>query len=151
MAIDYTFFTTALRDTIYFNISWLFNLVATGITLLIITKDVERWKTLAFPITVAWHIAGLAPSILVYFATALMFVITNLSMKTIGNIVSTINRKSEMFKSELERQEKSNIRQKIKWYLGGGHVDPKTRSKVKESIPERFTRSELRKIRKRGL
>lgn len=77
-------------ETTIFNIEWFISLFLVFLTMIIITRETQKWKQLAFPVTVAWHIAGVTPSFLWYFATAIAFVIDILSLEVLGNTISTI-------------------------------------------------------------
>lgn len=89
MAIDlgYNVISNVFQNTYIFNTSWIISLIVTSITLMILTRDPEKWKEMWFPVTVLWHIAGITPFILVYVISAVLFVIEGLSIQTIGELV----------------------------------------------------------------
>lgn len=97
MAIElgYNIFGDVLKDTIVFNTTWLINILATLFTLLAITRDTNKWKELALPVMIGWHIAGLAPSILMYIGASIIFVIDKLSLQTIGTLLSVFKKAPE--------------------------------------------------------
>jgi hypothetical protein len=81
---------SVLTDTIIFNISWILSIIFVFLTLIIITRDVNKWKTLAFPVTILWHIVGITPSFILYIITGLLFIIDALSMQGIGNMLQVV-------------------------------------------------------------
>lgn len=76
-------------NTTILNIGWVMSLFLTLITLLIITRDTQKWQFLALPVTVMWHIAGVPPFIGIYMLEAIAFSITVLSTQTISGLIDT--------------------------------------------------------------
>ena len=114
---------SVLTDTLVFNISWIISIVFVFFTLLIITRDINKWKTLAFPVTILWHIVGITPSFLFYIVTGIMFIVDALSLETIGNVLGAIvtNTKNigtnkekikirNMMSKELDRKRKKDLK-----------------------------------------
>lgn len=92
MAIDtgLTLLGHIVQDMTVFNITWVLSLVATFLTLLIITRDVNKWKELLFPVMTGWYIAGLPPFFLLFIFAAIMYGIETLSIQLIGQVVNAI-------------------------------------------------------------
>ena len=63
MAIElgYEFIRQIFIDTTIFDIGWAISVIVTILSLLIITRDTQEWKKLAFPVMVGWHIVGIPP------------------------------------------------------------------------------------------
>lgn len=147
MAISYEILKIVLQDTIYFNISWIISAIATLLTLTAITRDTNKWKELALPVMVIWHIAGIPPFFLLYIATAITFTIECLSIEVIGDLIKITKRPkpATAFQKELTLHERREARKKIKHYREGGHTKPSAQPM------QTFTTEELREIRRRGL
>lgn len=77
-------------DTVIFDITWAISALVTFLVLLLLTKEISKWKSLAFPVMVLIHIAGIPPFILLYVASAIIFAIENLSIQTIGALLSVV-------------------------------------------------------------
>lgn len=92
MAIQtgYQLLKDVLLNTIVFDVTWLASIILTGLTLLILTRDWQKWKTLAFPVMMGWHIAGVPPFIIAYIASGIVFAIESFSLQTITGLLSTI-------------------------------------------------------------
>lgn len=105
-----------MLDTWVFNVGWVFSVLATFFTLLALTRDTEKWKNLAFPVMIGWHIAGIPPFFLLYIVSGLMFVVENLSLQTIGSL-ATIMRREPKEKTQLQkvasREQKKRIRKDV--------------------------------------
>jgi hypothetical protein len=129
--------TSALADTTIFNISWIISLIFVFFTLLIITRDVNKWKSLAFPVTILWHIVGITPSFLFYILTGMIFVIDALSLQAIGNVLGAVVNTTK------EATNKSKNKSLIK--LASKERDRRGSKKIK-SVDDK----ELLKILKRG-
>lgn len=144
MAIDlgFTLLKNIFVDTYIFNIDWLLSAVITFLSLLWLSKDPNEWKTLAFPVMVGWHIAGLSPFFLLYIATAMMYAIESLSLQTIGQVITGVTRtateKWKGIKPSLVEEEHKRITRRQK------------RRTIKDILGERsFTQKEL--LKKRGI
>lgn len=96
MAINETLGLTLLKevtiDVLPFGTDYITPIIIVVLTMLIISRSISSWKILAFPVTVAWHIAGLTPHHLWYILTVIMFVIESLSLETIGDIADVSKR-----------------------------------------------------------
>lgn len=101
--------SSAVTDTFVFNISWLISIVFVFFTLLIITRDTNKWKGLAFPVTILWHVVGITPSFLFYILTGIVFIIDALSINTIGNVISAIVTGTKKVSGNPERTKVKNM------------------------------------------
>jgi len=120
-----TIMTTVFADTIIFNVTWLISLAITFLSLLILTRDANKWKILAFPVMLMWHIAGVPPNFLIYLVSAIVFAIEAMSLQTIGQIMQiatgTVKRTfgpSQVDKMFARRAEKATARKMAKGDLG---------------------------------
>lgn len=96
MGIEYGFelLNNTFTNTSIVNINWIVSIIFVIFTLLIITRDVNKWKTLALPVTILWHIIGIKPSFILYAITGIIFIVNILSIELIGNILEVINKKN---------------------------------------------------------
>lgn len=88
MAIEqgFTLMNTIFADLVIFEITWIIGALLVLVTLIIITRDINEWKRLAFPICIAWHIIGISPGLLALFLTGVIFVINALSQIQLGEL-----------------------------------------------------------------
>lgn len=110
MAIElgFTLFKTVFENSVYFNIEWLMSLVLTGLTLLILTRDTQKWAQWAFPVMVMWHIAGISPFIVIYIASAIAFGISTLSLQTISALLNTTTEQGKRLQQAIKRGKSKN-------------------------------------------
>lgn len=96
MAIDtaYSILGNAFENTMVFNIGWIISLAITAISLVLITRNSQKWRILAFPVMLGWHVAGIAPNFIIYLASALMFAIEGISIQTLGDIITIAKRQT---------------------------------------------------------
>jgi hypothetical protein len=90
-------------NTTVFNVEWLFSIIFVVMTLAIITRDVEKWRILALPVTIMWHIVGIKPSMILYIFVGILFVLEAFSMQVAGNVVGTVQ---EMFTGKERTEDK---------------------------------------------
>lgn len=90
MAIEnaYIFIGEIFNQTTIFGFEWLWSLIIITLTLIIITRDLSKWGEIALPVSIGWYLAGLNVFIGVFFVTAIWFVLTNLSINVMGNIIN---------------------------------------------------------------
>ena len=101
-------------DTFIFNIGWLISVLLTFFTLMALSRNPKDWKTLAFPVMVAWHIIGIPPFFLLYIAMAMMYAIEALSLQTIGTLLTTVVRDTEITKALGERAGRVTGREELR-------------------------------------
>lgn len=126
MAIElgYAVIRDIFLDTMIFNTAWLLSALLTFITLLALSRDANRWKELAFPVMVGWHIAGVPPFFLLYIAAAIMFGIECLSLQFIGEALTLIkvprsaekkpDKLAEIYKRENLRVKRKEVKEMFK-------------------------------------
>jgi len=64
------------------------------LSMLLITRDVEKWKILAFPLAIGFTVAGINISPVIVIITAIIFTIEGLSLQVIASLVDTISDKT---------------------------------------------------------
>lgn len=130
-------------NTTVFNIEWILSTALIFLTLLIITRDINKWKILAFPTTVMWHIIGIKPSFLMYAITAILFVIEALSLEIIGNLVEGVK---GMVKGDKNAFDKAITKTRVKMFekeIG------KTYDRIDGSKGSFYTNKEIKMLKKR--
>lgn len=88
--ITNTLWTQTFQQTSIFGFVELISIPIIIISLALITRDLQKWKTLAFPVAVGWYISGIRMHFLILIILALMFIIEVISLQTLGNILDTI-------------------------------------------------------------
>lgn len=81
-----------------------------------ITRDIQKWKILAFPVTILLHIIGIEQNLLVMIIAGMMFVIENVSLQLIGELLDVVRGKKRI-KEELKMlkgAEKQHKRKMVK-------------------------------------
>lgn len=91
-------------NTSIFGVNWLINTVLVFICMAIITRDVELWKIMFFPMTLGWHIIGVEASLIMMVAGSIVFLINTVSLQILGNIIEAIP-----MPDVTKRQAKQNI------------------------------------------
>lgn len=71
---------------------WIIPLIMIVVSLFIITRDIEEWKTLGFLVSVTLYTAGLRVHILILVGTGIIFAINSLSLTMIGNTIGAVSR-----------------------------------------------------------
>ena len=66
---------------------WLIQMTIILATMILLTRKISDWKTLAFPVIVGWHTFGLRMPWIFMVGAGTMFVIDNLSMQVMGNVI----------------------------------------------------------------
>lgn len=119
MAIDtaYTLLNSGFNELILFNVEWIISITVTFLSMLIVTRDVQKWKTLAFPIMLGWHICGLSPFFFAYLISAIVFAIEGISLSALGQVFSTasirVARTFEKFVGETEWGRERKLKRKL--------------------------------------
>lgn len=90
--LNHTLWQTTFTDTSIFGLTWLIAIPVILLTLVLITRQTEKWKTLAFPVAMIWHIAGLEVHQLLFIILGIMFVIDSISLEVLGQSLEVIKR-----------------------------------------------------------
>jgi len=108
-------FKDVFVNTNVLNISWLLSIVFVILTMVLITRDVSKWKTLAFPVTVMWHIAGITPNYLLYMITGIVFAVDVLSLSSGGGFIQAIiTRTKEAVQPNIQQREYNTQQRKVR-------------------------------------
>lgn len=99
-------FETFLADTLPFGSELITSSILVMLTLLIITRDRERWGQIALPVVIGWQVAGIRPHIFLYIITAIIFVVTNLSFRTTATIISALKKQEPILRQQYQEQRK---------------------------------------------
>lgn len=75
-----------------FGMSWVISGIAVILTMLLITRDLQKWKTIALPTCVIITLSGLQVSVVLYIIAGIVFAIDLLSLEVSGNIMKGIQR-----------------------------------------------------------
>ena len=85
----FEFVKDAFVDMHWFGAEWVIPLMVIFMSMVLITRDKEEWKVLFFPMCVGWLIAGLRPSYVLVFLGGVVFVVNELSLRVLGNVLSS--------------------------------------------------------------
>lgn len=85
---DFSFFSQAFQHTPLAGITWIVPIMVVAITMLLITRDPNKWKVTFLPTLLSWRVIGLETSMIFIGIAVLLFVQESLQMDVIGNIVS---------------------------------------------------------------
>ena len=107
---NFDLFTEAFTETWVVGTYWVIPLILVFITLLIITRDFEKWKILAFPVCVMWTVAGVPISPIILVITAIVCAIEALSIQVIGNKIMAFRKK---IKASVLSEEKTTRLKKL--------------------------------------
>lgn len=59
------------------------------LSLFLVTRDMNKWKTLFFPMSIAWYIVGLDVHLLILIVAGLIFAISSISLELISDIIES--------------------------------------------------------------
>lgn len=91
ISVAYTWLSDVFQPNL-FQIDWLVTLIFIILTMLLITRDFQKWQILFLPVTIFWHILGLQPSIIIYAIGAIMFAVHALSLEILGQLVQGVGK-----------------------------------------------------------
>lgn len=96
MAIEdgFELISNVFTRTTVFGIDWIIPTIVIILTLIIITRDVNKWKTLALPVSAAWYIIGLKTSPVILVGAGLVMIMELISIETLGNLLDTVTEKA---------------------------------------------------------
>lgn len=89
MAYNNEIIRVLFSNTELFYVNWAVSLLLVFLTVVMITRDIEKWKSLAFPVALMYTIAGMPISLPIVFVLSLIFVQSAVSMQLIGNLVGS--------------------------------------------------------------
>jgi hypothetical protein len=88
---NYSFIESMFQGTWAFGLSWIIPLIIGFLAMAVITRDVEKWKILFFPIQLMLLIIGLPVSPAILLIGAIIFVIEALSTQVLGGMVKGLS------------------------------------------------------------
>ena len=120
-----TAFEEIIANTNILGIEWIITAMIVFLTLLLITRDPNKWKTLALPVTATWYLCGLETSGVFLIIAAIIFSIESFSIDMIGELLTA---KEDPIKAsirkaaggELLRRQKKSLKTKEE----GEHIVP---------------------------
>lgn len=125
-------FKEVILGTNILGVEWIISIIIVIITLALITLNLQKWKTLALPVTVGWYIIGITPSYLWLIGTGIIFVIETLSIKVLGNTIEAITNVTKEYYQAIKHGVKK-AREGYKIKTSEGYETTKSR-KRKEAI-----------------
>jgi len=90
---DWSYMTDAFKNTYILGSGWILPLIMTFIVIIMITRDINKWKILMFPFLVLWNIIGIPVNLVIMIFAGLVFVIEALSTEMGGNLLTSITEK----------------------------------------------------------
>lgn len=85
---DLSLFQQAFTYTEVYGMNWVIPSILVFLTLIMITRDYNRWKILALPTLLAWKIAGLPTSIVLLIIATIVYVQESLNLEVFGNFLT---------------------------------------------------------------
>lgn len=85
---DLTMFQQAFTYTEVYGMNWIIPTILVFLTMIMITRDFNRWKILALPTLLAWKIAGLPTSLVLLIIATILYVQESLNLEVFGNLLT---------------------------------------------------------------
>lgn len=116
ITVAYDMLKGSITQVNVFGISWIIPTIIIVITLVLITRDIQKWKILTLPVSILYYLVGIKTSWVIMFAAAIIFAVESLSIQAIGNIADIIRGKPQrrMVERELKKHQQSIIKKNIK-------------------------------------
>lgn len=139
---DFSLFEETFTYAYVLGVEWIIPLMITIVGMLIITRDINKWKIMALPMLILTRIAGIPTNIILLMVAGIIFVIEALSTQTVGNILQSVYKGESIMAGKREKKEISDLAKRVKKlklqaqkesYAKWG-VNPKPESKIKWSI-----------------
>ena len=130
MELGFELFENVIQNTNVFELTWLFSIILTLLTLLMITRDTQKWRQLLFPVLIGWDVAGVNPHPLTYVFVAIIYGIDIMSLQLVTSFIGVSSRE----------------RVKSRKYYTGGVKDEYRRLQLKEKkkhIAQEFKTAKL--------
>jgi len=90
---DWSYMTDAFQNTYILGSGWLLPSILTFVIMILITKDINKWKVMALPLMVIWIIIGIKVHLAILILAGIIFVIEALSTEMGGSILESITEK----------------------------------------------------------
>lgn len=113
---DFSLLTETFSQISILGATWILPAILVVLSMAFLTRDIEQWKTLAFPMTVMWGFI-MPINLLIYLVTGVIFVLDIINMKVISNWVRSTFEGKE--KKEVKRmKEEIGKRKTVLQYKG---------------------------------
>lgn len=92
MAIDtlYTFLREGITGIDVFSLGWIIPLIFLFFCMAVITRNTNKWKILALPVTLGLNSIGIKQNLLVFLIGGLVFGVEALSLETIAGMINAV-------------------------------------------------------------
>lgn len=116
ITVGYNLLKDSITNTSVFGLDWILPTFLIVIVCIIITRDINKWKIIAFPTSILLGIAGLWTNPVIIILLGLVFAVETISTQTIGNVIDTLRNKKEkaIIREELGRRKREDIKRLIK-------------------------------------
>lgn len=85
---DFTLLSNAINNTSVAGMTWIIPLMIVTMSVIMVTRDVEKIKQLYFPMGIAWTIIGVNVGWVTLSISAIVFVISTSSIEILGDVIS---------------------------------------------------------------
>lgn len=113
MAVDFGVWTEIFTYTYIAGVRWLLPIMLTLIACLLISRDMEKWKIMAFPLLVMQKLMGIDVHFILLSATAILFVIEALSTEFVGNILLASKKIVAEGTTQAKRKERKELQEML--------------------------------------
>jgi len=104
---DFSAFTTAFTNTWTLGTEWILPVVLAIMVMAIITKDIEKWKIMMFPMFVIERMLGIPVHFALMSLAGIVFAIETLSTQIVGNLISGVKQRiTTRDERKIRKQEK---------------------------------------------
>lgn len=83
---------SVFNNTYFFGSEYIIQIMIILMTIILVTRQKEDWKIIAFPACTLWMIMGLHINFTIFLITIFLFVMESLSLRTIGEAISGIGK-----------------------------------------------------------
>lgn len=143
--------TNILFNTGFVGQNWIAMLFVIVATLLIITRRIEEWKTLALPVLVGWYYFGMDVPQVFFTIAIILFILDVISLKMITSGISVIGEGIERL-TKRSRLERTATKLKDKMRLIDTEGTIKSRKEYLEKMkPENIQKREMEALKERLL
>lgn len=100
---DLSLFTEAFTQTGIRGLNWIIPVFIIFLTMILITRDPNKWKILLLPTTIAWRVAGLQSHYLLVIIGVILFVQESLSLEILGQVITATSGFASDVKSKIQK------------------------------------------------
>ena len=102
--MTYGLFTDTFVNTHIAGVSWIAPLLVIIFSLLLITRDFDKWKLLALNVIIGWSIVGLHVSFALWIFAVILFVVEGISLQILGSMIGKVSETMSDFGRPLKRE-----------------------------------------------